>query len=50
VLSYLVHKGGFAIADEAHATLGVRCKCDRWFYRYLGFHAPAPLYARLCLY
>ncbi|MBW8866705.1 MAG: hypothetical protein JF610_05115 [Acidobacteria bacterium] len=50
VLSYLVHSGGYAFADETHASLGVRCKCDRWFYRYIGFHVPAPVYARCCLY
>jgi hypothetical protein len=50
VLSYLVHKGGYAFADETHAALGVRCKCDRWFYRYIGFHVPPPMYARCCLY
>ena len=50
VLSYLVHKGGYAFADDTHASLRVRCKCDRWFYRYIGFHVPAPVYARCCLY
>jgi len=50
VLSYLVHKGGYAFAADSRASLGVRCKCDRWFYRYIGFHVPAPVYARCCLY
>ena len=50
VLSYLVHAAGFAFASDTRADLGVRCKCDRWFYRYIGFHLPAPVYARCCLY
>jgi len=50
VLSYLVHTAGYAFADDTRERLGVRCKCDRWFYRYIGFHFPAPLYARCCLY
>ena len=50
VLSYLVHKAGYRIADAPHRSLGVRCKCDRWFYAYIGFHVPAPMYARFCLY
>jgi uncharacterized protein DUF1647 len=50
VLSYLVHRGGYAFADDTRASLAVRCKCDRWFYRYIGFHVPAPVYARCCLY
>ena len=50
VLSYLVHKGGFAFADDSRGDLGVRCKCDRWFYRYVGFRVPHALYARCCLY
>ncbi len=50
MLSYLLHRGGFAFADEPGASLGVRCKCDRWFYRWIGFHVPAPIYARSCLY
>ena len=32
------------------ADLGVRCKCDRWFSRDIGFHVPAPVYAWCCLY
>jgi hypothetical protein len=27
----------------------VRCKCDRWFYHYIGFGVPHQLYARTCL-
>jgi len=50
VLSFLVHRQGYAFADDTRAALGVRCKCDRWFYRYIGFHVPAPVYARCCLY
>ena len=50
VLSYLVHKGGFALAADSCRDLGVRCKCDRWFYQYIGFHVPAAVYARCCLY
>jgi hypothetical protein len=50
VLSYLVHKAGYRFADDTQPALKVRCKCDRWFYRYIGFHVPAPLYARCCLY
>ena len=50
LLSYLVHKGGFGFADESRQEIGVRCKCDRWFYGYIGFHVPAPVYAWCCLY
>jgi len=50
VLSYLAHKGGYAFAADTRARVGVRCKCDRWFYEYIGFHLPAALYARCCLY
>jgi hypothetical protein len=50
VLSYLVHQGGYALANDTRPAIGVRCKCDRWFYEYIGFHVPAPLYARCCLY
>jgi hypothetical protein len=50
VLSYLVHKAGHRFADATHRALGIRCKCDRWFYRYTGFYAPAAIYARCCLY
>jgi hypothetical protein len=50
VLSYLVHRHGYAFATDTREELGVRCKCDRWFYEYIGFHVPAPIYARCCLY
>ena len=50
LLSYLVHKAGFAFASESRQEIGVRCKCDRWFYQYIGFHVPAPVYAWCCLY
>jgi len=50
VLSYLVHHAGYPFASDTRRTLGVRCKCDRWFYRYVGFHVPTPVYARCCLY
>ena len=49
VLSYLVHKAGYRFATDAHEEIGVRCKCDRWFYQYIGFHVSAGLYARWCL-
>jgi len=50
VLSCLVHRAGFSFAGGSRADLGVRCKCDRWFYHYIGFHVPAPVYAWCCLY
>jgi hypothetical protein len=50
VLSYLTHKTGFDFAADTGAAIGVRCKCDRWFYHYIGFTLPAPVYARCCLY
>jgi hypothetical protein len=50
LLSYLVHKSGFAFSRDTRRELGVRCKCDRWFYRYIGFNVPAPVYAWCCLY
>jgi hypothetical protein len=50
VLSYLVHHAGFDLATDTRQGIAVRCKCDRWFYDYVGFHLPAPLYARCCLY
>jgi hypothetical protein len=50
LLSYLVHQAGFGFADEGRQEIGVRCKCDRWFYQYIGFHVPAPVYAWCCLY
>lgn len=49
VLSYLIHRAGYRFADDAPDQLGVRCKCDRWFYHYIGFNVPAGLYARTCL-
>ncbi len=49
VLSYLVHRAGYSFADDAASELGVRCKCDRWFYRYVGYGVPPSLYARTCL-
>lgn len=50
VLSYLVHRGRYEMAADTRSTIGVRCKCDRWFYQYIGFHIPAAAYARCCLY
>jgi hypothetical protein len=50
VLSYLVHRHAYPLAVDTRQQLGVRCKCDRWFYEYIGFHVPAPMYARCCLY
>jgi hypothetical protein len=49
-LSYLVHHAGYELANDTRQAIGVRCKCDRWFYQYTGFHVPAPLYAQCCLY
>jgi hypothetical protein len=49
VLSYLVHRGGYPFADATPGAIGVRTKCDRWFYHYLGFDVPAGLYAWTCL-
>jgi hypothetical protein len=49
VLSYLVHRAGYAFASDSPADLAVRCKCDRWFYHYVGFGVPPGLYARTCL-
>ena len=49
VLSYLVHRAGYAFADDAAQDLGVRTKCDRWFYNRFGYHVPAGVYARTCL-
>jgi hypothetical protein len=50
LLSFLVHKARFGFADESRREIGVRCKCDRWFYDYIGFNVPAAVYARCCLY
>jgi hypothetical protein len=49
VLSYLVHRGGYAFAEDTREQLGVRTKCDRWFYHYIGFGVPGRVYARTCL-
>ncbi len=49
VLSYLVHRAGYEFAGDTRQALGVRCKCDRWFYHYIGFNVPASVYARTCL-
>jgi len=48
-LSYFVHRAGYSFSSDTARQLGVRCKCDRWFYRYVGFGVPASLYARTCL-
>jgi len=37
------------VAGDTRRQLGVRTKCDRWFYHYLGFDVPACVYARTCL-
>jgi hypothetical protein len=50
LLSYLVHKAEFRFSHETRQEIGVRCKCDRWFYEYIGFNLPAPIYAWCCLY
>jgi len=50
LLSYLVHTAGFGFSSETRREIGVRCKCDRWFYDYIGFHLPASMYAWCCLY
>lgn len=49
VLSYLVHRHGYRFATENRRDLGVRTKCDRWFYHYIGFDVPAAVYACTCL-
>jgi hypothetical protein len=49
VLSYLVHRAGCRFARDTPRELGVRTKCDRWFYHYIGFDVPACVYARTCL-
>ena len=41
---------GSGFRDEGRQEIGVRCKCDRWFYQYIGFDVPAPVYAWCCLY
>ena len=49
VLSYLVHRAGYGFAADTARDLGVRTKCDRWFYNCFGYHVPAGVYARTCL-
>jgi hypothetical protein len=49
VLSYLVHRAGYGFANDEPGKLRVQCKCDRWFYHYIGFNVPPYLYARTCL-
>jgi Protein of unknown function (DUF1647) len=49
VLSYLVHRHGYAFARDTAEQIDVRCKCDRWFYHYIGFGVPRQIYARTCL-
>jgi Protein of unknown function (DUF1647) len=49
VLSYLVHRAGYPFVEATPEAIGVRTKCDRWFYRYVGFDVPPSLYARTCL-
>ena len=50
VLSYLVHHAGYDLATDSRPAIAVRCKCDRWFYDYIGFNVPVALYSRCCLY
>jgi hypothetical protein len=49
VLSYLVHRAGYAFVGDTAQQIQVRTKCDRWFYHYIGFGVPHRLYARTCL-
>jgi hypothetical protein len=49
VLSYLVHRAGYQFVHDTPRQLAVQCKCDRWFYHYIGFNVPSGLYARTCL-
>src|SRR5262249_51251761 len=49
VLSYLVHRSGYRFATDRPRDLGVRTKCDRWFYHYIGYGVPPCVYARTCL-
>jgi hypothetical protein len=49
VLSYLVHRAGYVFATDTRDDIGIRCKCDRWFYHYIGFGVPSRVYARTCL-
>ena len=48
VLSYLVHRAGYPFVHDTPDELAVRCKCDRWFYHYIGFGVPARV-APTCL-
>ena len=41
--------GGLPVRRGHRRDLGVRTKCDRWFYHYIGFDVPACVYARTCL-
>jgi hypothetical protein len=49
VLSYLVHRAKYSLMEDTRGQVGVRCKCDRWFYHYIGFNVPPCVYARTCL-
>ncbi len=49
VLSYLVHAGGYRFAADTREALGIRTKCDRWFYQYIGYGVPRRMYAATCL-
>jgi hypothetical protein len=49
VLSYLVHRAEYQFANDTPQQLAIQCKCDRWFYHYVGFNVPSRLYARTCL-
>jgi len=49
VLSYLVHHAGYPFVEATPEAIGVRTKCDRWFYQYIGYDVPPGLYARTCL-
>jgi hypothetical protein len=49
VLYYLVHRAGYPFSADTAETLAVRCKCDRWFYHYIGFGVPPGMYSRTCL-
>lgn len=49
VLSYLVHRARYDLARDTRQQIQVRCKCDRWFYHYIGFDVPHRLYACTCL-
>jgi hypothetical protein len=48
VLTYLIHRAGYAFARHSWRELGMSCKCDRFFYHYGGFRVPRRLYALLC--